>query len=74
VWQKLTDVSAVLAASIIRIISVLMTEAVSASETSVNFHQSTRRYNPEDSHLHTRRRNNLKSSLFSNANITFKNN
>jgi hypothetical protein len=39
----------------------LMTEAESTSETSVNFYQTTRRYNPEDSHLHTRRRENLKS-------------
>jgi hypothetical protein len=38
----------------------LMTEAVSISETSVNFFQTTRRYNPEDSHFHTRRRENLK--------------
>jgi hypothetical protein len=30
----------------------LMTEAASISETSVNFYQTTRRYNPEDSHLH----------------------
>jgi hypothetical protein len=29
---------------------------VSASETSVNFYQVTRRNNPEDSRLHTRRR------------------
>jgi hypothetical protein len=36
-------------------------EATSTSETSVNFDQTTRRYNPEDSHLHTRRRVNLKS-------------
>jgi hypothetical protein len=27
------------------------------------FYQSTRRYNPEDSHLHTRRLENFKSSL-----------
>jgi hypothetical protein len=40
---------------------VLMMEATSTSETSVNFYQTTRRYNPEDSHLHTRRRENLKS-------------
>jgi hypothetical protein len=39
-----------------------MMEAASASETSVNVYQTTRRYNPEDSHLHTRRRENLKSS------------
>jgi hypothetical protein len=30
-----------------------MMEAVRASETSVNSYQSTRRYNPEDSHLGT---------------------
>jgi hypothetical protein len=30
-------------------------------ETSVNFYDITQRYNPEDSHLHTRRRENLKS-------------
>jgi hypothetical protein len=39
----------------------LMMEAVRASETSVNPHQSTRRYNPEDSHLHSQRRENLKN-------------
>jgi hypothetical protein len=38
----------------------LMMEAASTSETSVKFHQTTRRNNPEDSHLHTRRRENLK--------------
>jgi hypothetical protein len=31
--------------------------------TLVNFYQTTRRYNPEDSHLHTHRRENLKSYL-----------
>jgi hypothetical protein len=30
-------------------------------EKSVNFSQTTLRYNPEDSHIHTRRRENLKS-------------
>jgi hypothetical protein len=39
----------------------LMMEAVSTSETSVNFYQTTRRYNPEDSYLHSRRHENLKS-------------
>jgi hypothetical protein len=29
----------------------LMMEAVRTSETLVNFYQTTRRYNPEDSHL-----------------------
>jgi hypothetical protein len=40
-----------------------MMEAASTSETSVNFYQTTRRNNPEDSHLHTRRRENIKSHL-----------
>jgi hypothetical protein len=40
-----------------------MTEAARTSETLVNFYQTTRRYNPEDSHLRTHRRENLKSYL-----------
>jgi hypothetical protein len=36
-------------------------EAARTSKTLVNFYQTTRRYNPEDSHLPTRRRENLKS-------------
>jgi hypothetical protein len=40
-----------------------MMKARSASETSVNFHQTTRRYSLEDSRLRTRRRENLKSYL-----------
>jgi hypothetical protein len=39
----------------------LMMEAASTSETSVYFYQTTRRNNPEDTHLHARRRKNLKS-------------
>jgi hypothetical protein len=39
----------------------LMMEVASTSETLVNFYQTTRRYNPEDSHLRTHRRENLKS-------------
>jgi hypothetical protein len=39
----------------------LMMEAVRTSETSVNFNVTTRRYIPEDSKLHTRRCENLKS-------------
>jgi hypothetical protein len=39
----------------------LMMEVACTSETLVNFYQTTRRYNPEDSHLRTRRRENLKS-------------
>jgi hypothetical protein len=38
----------------------LMMEAVSTSETLVNIYQTARRYNSEDSHLHTHRRENLK--------------
>jgi hypothetical protein len=38
-----------------------MVEAARTSETLVNFYQTTRRYNPEDSHLRTHRRENLKS-------------
>jgi hypothetical protein len=55
VWQKFTDVSEVLAASIIRAIIALMMEASSTCETSVSFCQTTRCNNPEDSHLHARR-------------------
>jgi hypothetical protein len=40
-----------------------MMEAASTSETSVNFYQTPQCYNPEDSHLHTCRLENLKSSL-----------
>jgi hypothetical protein len=32
-----------------------MMEAASTSETTVNFYQTTRRYNPEDSHLQIKR-------------------
>jgi hypothetical protein len=39
----------------------LMMEAARTSETLVNFYQTTRHYNPEDSHLRTHRRENLKS-------------
>jgi hypothetical protein len=41
----------------------LMMEAARTSETLVNFYHTTRRYNPEDSHLLTHRRQNLKSYL-----------
>jgi hypothetical protein len=37
---------------------------VGTSVTLVNFYQTTRRYNPEDSHLRTHRRENLKSYSF----------
>jgi hypothetical protein len=39
-------------------------EAASTSETSAHFYQTTRRNNPEDSHLHTRLRENLKSHTY----------
>jgi hypothetical protein len=56
---KLTDVSEVRTASII----TLMKLAVRPSETSVNFNVTTRRYIPEDSKLHTRHHENLKSHI-----------
>jgi hypothetical protein len=56
-WQKFTNVSEDLSASII----ALTMEAARTSETVVNFYQTTRRYNPEDSHLRTHRRESLKS-------------
>jgi hypothetical protein len=37
-----------------------MMEAARSSEMLVNFYQTARRYNPEDSHLRTHRRENLK--------------
>jgi hypothetical protein len=42
-----TDVSEVLAASIIRAMIVLMMESARTSETLVIFYQTTRCYNPE---------------------------
>jgi hypothetical protein len=42
-------------------LNALMMEAVRTSETSVNFYQTTRRDVPEGCHLHTHRRENLKS-------------
>jgi hypothetical protein len=41
----------------------MMMEAVSTSETAVNFYETTRRNNPEDGQIHARRRENLKSHL-----------
>jgi hypothetical protein len=49
-----------LAASTIRAIALMM-ETARTYETSVNFYQTTCLNNPEDSHLLTRRRENLKS-------------
>jgi hypothetical protein len=39
-------------------------DAVDTSETSANFYQTTHRNIPEDSYLHTRRRENLKSQHY----------
>jgi hypothetical protein len=47
--------------SLRRTLIALMMEAVSTSETSVNFYKTTQRKIPEDSHLHTRRHENLRS-------------
>jgi hypothetical protein len=38
-----------------------MMEAARTSETLVNFYQTTRLHNPEDSHFSTHRRENLRS-------------
>jgi hypothetical protein len=46
-----------------RALIALMMEAARTSETLVNVYQTTRRYNLEDSHLRTNRRENLKSYL-----------
>jgi hypothetical protein len=56
VSYKLTNVTEMLATSIIRAM-----EAVNTSETSVSFYETTWRNSPEDSHLHTRHPENLKS-------------
>jgi hypothetical protein len=48
----------------------LMMEAACTSGTSVDIYLATRQYIPEDSELHTRRRENLKSHTV----ITFLNN
>jgi hypothetical protein len=61
-----------LAASIIRAMSkssliALTMEAARIFETSVNFYETTRRSIPQDSHLHTRRRENLKSHQVLNS-------
>jgi hypothetical protein len=45
----------------VSIISPVMMDTVRSPETSVHFKEATRRYIPEDSKLHSRRRENLKS-------------
>jgi hypothetical protein len=46
-----TDISEVLAASIIKVLIAVMMEAASISEMSVNFYQTTQHNIPEDSHF-----------------------
>jgi hypothetical protein len=63
------DVSGVRAASIIRAMRLvtsliaLMVKAARTYETSLGIQLRTRQYIPEDSELHTRRRENLKSHM-----------
>jgi hypothetical protein len=52
-------------------IIALMMEAVRTSETSISFKVTTRRYIPEDSKPHTRRRENLKSHFHSFSSYAF---
>jgi hypothetical protein len=59
----LTDVSEARTAYIIKTMVALMMEAGRISETSVNICLSTRQYIPEESKLHTRPHENLKSHL-----------
>jgi hypothetical protein len=47
-----------------------LTEAVNISETSTDFYQTTRRNMPEDSHLHTRRRKDVKYHVHSRLKFT----
>jgi hypothetical protein len=47
------------------LVIVLMMEAVRTSETSVYFKETIRHYIPEGSNIYTRRRENLKSHIFS---------
>jgi hypothetical protein len=49
-WKRLTDVSDVLTASIIKAMRIM--QAVNTSETSVNFYQTTWNNIPETGHLH----------------------
>jgi hypothetical protein len=49
--------------------AIALMEAASTSETLVNFFQSTQRNNPEEGHLRTHRRENLKSYYFLNIHL-----
>jgi hypothetical protein len=61
----LTEVSEGRTASTFRAMNfiTLIMGAVRTSETSVNFNVNIRRYIPEDSKLHARRRESLKSHI-----------
>jgi hypothetical protein len=50
-------------------IIALMMKTASTSKTLVNFYQTISCNNPEDSHLHTRRQEKLKSQLSPKLNI-----
>jgi hypothetical protein len=51
----------------VSIFIALMTGAANTSRTSLNIYQTTRRNYPDDSHLHNRRRENLRSLLAINV-------
>jgi hypothetical protein len=57
------DIFWVVALCSLAMITTLMMEAASTSETSVNFYQTTWRFNPEDSHLHNHHHDKLKSYI-----------
>jgi hypothetical protein len=61
VYQRFGDISARFLTR--GLLIALMMEAARTSETLIHSYQTTRCYNPEDSHLHTHRRENLKSYL-----------
>jgi hypothetical protein len=52
-------------------ITALMMAEIRTSETSVNIHLTTLQYIPEDTKLHTRRCENLKSLVFKIVNMQF---
>jgi hypothetical protein len=62
-FEVLTAVSTKMAVFWVVTMVALMMEAAMTSKTLVIFYQTIRRYNPEDSHLRTHRRENLKSYL-----------
>jgi hypothetical protein len=71
-WMS-TDVSEVRAASIIRTVSHRPDDGGSTHLRNVGRHPiKTRQYIPEDSELHTRRRENFKSNIFITLNGTLK--